>query len=114
MGLVCLCLQFDHFSVSSFCLSLSCETWVVGIMAAKVLADNGVEDFLILEAADRIGGRLMKHQFAGLTVEGGGGWVAGVAGTKMNPVWELAKKHSLRICYSDYSNATFNIYDPRY
>jgi polyamine oxidase len=81
-------------------------------MAARVLADNGVEDFLILEAADRIGGRLMKHEFAGLTVESGAGWVAGVGGNNVNPIWELANKHSLRTCYSDYSNAAFNIYDP--
>ena len=83
-------------------------------MAAKILADSGVGDFLILEAADRIGGRLMKHEFGGLTVEGGAGWVAGVGGHKMNPIWELANKHSLRTCYSDYSNAAFNIYDSRY
>lgn len=80
-------------------------------MAARVLADNGVEDFLILEAADRIGGRLMKHEFAGLTVECGAGWVAGVGGHTINPIWELANKHNLRTCYSDYSNVVFNICD---
>ena len=84
-------------------------------MAAKILADSGVGDFFILAAAaDRTGGRLMKHEFGGLTVEGGAGWVAGVGGHKMNPIWELANKHSFRTCYSDYSNAAFNIYDSRY
>lgn len=98
--------------------SISCCSVIIvgagisGIMSAKVLADNGTKDFLILEASDRIGGRLMKHEFAGLTVESGAGWVAGVGGNNMNPIWELAKKHSLRTCYSDYSNAIFNIYDP--
>lgn len=84
---------------------------ISGIVAAKVLAENGIEDFLILEAADRIGGRLMKHEFAGFTVECGAGWVAGVGGSKLNPIWELVYKHNLRTYYSDYSNAAFNIYD---
>ena len=87
---------------------------VAGIMAAKVLADNGIRDFLILEATDRIGGRVMKHEFAGHTVEGGAGWVAGVGGNSMNPIWHLANQHGLHTCYSDYSNARFNIYDHRY
>jgi polyamine oxidase len=98
-------------SSTSSCSVIIVGAGISGIMAAKVLAENGVEDFLILEAADRIGGRLMKHQFAGLTVEGGAGWVTGVGGTKINPILELANKHSLHICYSDYSNAAFNIYD---
>ena len=50
-------------------------------MAAKILADSGVGDFFILEA-DRTGGRLMKHEFGGLMVEGGAGWVAGVGVTR--------------------------------
>ncbi|KAK4414487.1 Polyamine oxidase 1 [Sesamum alatum] len=53
---------------------------ISGITAAKVLAENGVEDVLILEAADRIGGRIRKEQFGGVTVELGAGWIAGVGG----------------------------------
>lgn len=108
-----LCLKLSHRLIYS-CLSVSSVTRVVGIMSVKVLADNGTKDFLILEALDRIDGRLMKHEFAGLTVESGAGWVAGVGDNNMNPIWEPAKKHSLRTCYSDYSNAIFNIYDPWY
>ncbi|KAL2234160.1 UNVERIFIED_CONTAM: Polyamine oxidase 1 [Sesamum indicum] len=83
----------------------------VGITAAKVLAENGVEDVLILEAADRIGGRIRKEQFGGVTVELGAGWIAGVGGKQSNPVWELARQSNLRTCFSDYSNARYNIYD---
>ncbi|KAL0283315.1 UNVERIFIED_CONTAM: Polyamine oxidase 1 [Sesamum angustifolium] len=83
----------------------------VGITAAKVLAENGVEDVLILEAADRIGGRIRKEQFGGVTVELGAGWIAGVGGKQPNPVWELARQSNLRTCFSDYSNARYNIYD---
>ncbi|KAH6759763.1 polyamine oxidase 1 [Perilla frutescens var. frutescens] len=82
-----------------------------GITAAKLLAENGVDDVLILEAADRIGGRIRKEQFGGVTVELGAGWIAGVGGKQPNPVWELARGSNLRSCLSDYSNARYNIYD---
>ncbi|KAH9299336.1 hypothetical protein KI387_031018, partial [Taxus chinensis] len=84
---------------------------ISGIMAAKVLTENGVKDFIILEATDRIGGRLSKCQFGKQTVEIGAGWIHGVGGSKQNPIWELAKQQSLRTCHSDYSNIIFNIYD---
>ncbi|XP_051146349.1 polyamine oxidase 1-like isoform X3 [Andrographis paniculata] len=84
---------------------------ISGITAAKVLADNGVEDVVILEAEDRIGGRIRKEQFGGVTVELGAGWIAGVGGKQSNPVWELARQFNLRTCFSDYSNARYNIYD---
>ncbi|KAJ7982242.1 putative Polyamine oxidase [Quillaja saponaria] len=84
---------------------------VSGISAAKVLAENGVEDLVILEASDRIGGRIQKEDFGGVSVELGAGWIAGVGGKESNPVWELAAKSGLRTCFSDYSNARYNIYD---
>nr|GMD69861.1 Polyamine oxidase 1 [Ipomoea batatas]GMD71851.1 Polyamine oxidase 1 [Ipomoea batatas] len=84
---------------------------IAGITAAKVLALNGVEDVVILEAADRIGGRIRKEEFDGVTVELGAGWIAGVGGKQSNPVWELARQCDLRTCFSDYSCARYNIYD---
>ncbi|CAN0917315.1 Polyamine oxidase 1, partial [Linum grandiflorum] len=84
---------------------------VSGLSAAKVLADNGVDDLVILEATDRIGGRIRKENFGGVPVELGAGWIAGVGGKEANPVWELAKKSDLRTLFSDYSNARYNIYD---
>ncbi|KAF5782877.1 putative spermine oxidase [Helianthus annuus] len=84
---------------------------ISGIAAARVLAKNGVEDILILEASECIGGRMKKHSFGGVVVELGAGWIAGVGGEKPNPVWNLAVESGLRTCYSDYSNARFNIYD---
>ncbi|GJX08530.1 polyamine oxidase 1 [Tanacetum coccineum] len=85
---------------------------ISGISAAKVLAKNGVEDILILEASDCIGGRIKKQEFGNVTVELGAGWIAGVGGKERNPVWELAAQSGLRTCFSDYSNARYNIYDP--
>ncbi|XP_057498596.1 polyamine oxidase 1-like isoform X2 [Actinidia eriantha] len=84
---------------------------VSGISAAKVLAENGVDDIVILEASNRIGGRIRKEEFGGVSVELGAGWIAGVGGKESNPVWELARKSGLRTCFSDYSNARYNIYD---
>ncbi|KAJ8620704.1 hypothetical protein MRB53_029233 [Persea americana] len=84
---------------------------ISGIAAAKVLAENGVQDMVILEATERIGGRIRKEEFGGLNVEIGAGWIQGVGGKQSNPVWELATKSGLKTCYSDYSNARFNIYD---
>ncbi|KAL0387939.1 UNVERIFIED_CONTAM: Polyamine oxidase 1 [Sesamum radiatum] len=93
------------------CSVLIVGAGISGIAAAKVLAENGVEDVVILEAADRIGGRIRKEEFGGVTVELGAGWIAGVGGKQMNPVWELAGRSNLRTCFSDYSSARYNIYD---
>ncbi|KAJ0095772.1 hypothetical protein Patl1_17156 [Pistacia atlantica] len=84
---------------------------ISGISAAKTLAENGIEDIVILEASDRIGGRVRNENFGGVSVELGAGWIAGVGGKESNPVWELAAQSGLRTCLSDYSNARYNIYD---
>ena len=69
---------------------------------------------MILEASDSTGGRIKKHNFGNISVELGAGWIAGVGGKEPNPVWELAVQSGLRTCFSDYSNARYNIYDRRY
>ncbi|XP_023637170.1 polyamine oxidase 1 isoform X2 [Capsella rubella] len=84
---------------------------ISGISAAQVLVEKGVEDVLILEATERIGGRIRKEEFGDVPVELGAGWIAGVGGKESNPVWELASRFNLRTCFSDYTNARFNIYD---
>ncbi|KAF2293440.1 hypothetical protein GH714_001828 [Hevea brasiliensis] len=61
---------------------------ISGLSAAKVLAENGIEDLVILEASDRIGGRIRKENFGGVSVELGAGWIAGV-GSPETPI-ELA------------------------
>lgn len=78
-----------------------------------MLIENGIEDVVVLEASDRIGGRIRKQDFGGVSVELGAGWIVGVGGKEPNPAWELAEKSNLRTCLSDYSNARFNIYDRR-
>lgn len=84
---------------------------VSGISAAKTLDENGVKDLVILEASERIGGRIRKENFGSVSVELGAGWIVGVGGRESNPVWELAADYGLRTCFSDYTNARYNIYD---
>ncbi|PIA40518.1 hypothetical protein AQUCO_02500315v1 [Aquilegia coerulea] len=82
-----------------------------GLSAAKTLSDAGIKDILILEATDRIGGRVKKTKFAGLSVEMGANWVEGVGSTDtINPIWPMAKKLKLKTFYSDWSNISANIY----
>ncbi|XP_042498769.1 polyamine oxidase 6-like [Macadamia integrifolia] len=81
-----------------------------GISAAKTLSDAGIKDILILEATDRIGGRIHKTNFAGLSVEMGANWVEGVGGSEVNPIWTMAKNLKLKTYHSDYDNLSSNTY----
>lgn len=83
--------------------------YISGIAAAKTLHDAGIRDLLILEATDRIGGRIMKTQFSGHTVEMGANWVFS-GGPVFNPVLDIAKKLKLKTYLSDYDNITSNTY----
>ncbi|KAI3865181.1 hypothetical protein MKX03_005821 [Papaver bracteatum] len=81
-----------------------------GISAARTLSDAGIKDILVLEATDRIGGRIKKTNFAGLSVELGANWVEGVNGNKVNPIWTMANKIGLKTFYSQWNNISANIY----
>ncbi|XP_041371011.1 polyamine oxidase 6-like [Gigantopelta aegis] len=74
---------------------------VAGITAAKTLSENNLNDFVILEGSDRIGGRI-KHGIIGSnTVELGSSFIIG---TKGNPVWDLASKYNLSGKVANYDN----------
>ena len=51
---------------------------MTGIAAAYSLHKNGTTDFIILEAQDRIGGRMRTDEFAGVNVDSGASWMQGV------------------------------------
>ena len=89
-----------------FCMMMS-DAW---IMAASTLSKHGIDDFLILEATERVGGRLHQKQFEGYTVEIGANWVEGVGGEKVNPIWTLANQYNLTLSYTDFSNVSANTY----
>ena len=62
---------------------------MTGALAAKTLHEAGHEDFLLLEAATRVGGRMWNVPFGGQTIELGASYFHGING---NPVFERAEE----------------------
>ncbi len=60
---------------------------MAGLSAASLLREYGLE-VVVLEARDRLGGRIHTFEFGTAAVELGAGWIHGVEG---NPVVELAE-----------------------
>ena len=83
-----------------------------GISAAKTLSDAGIKPILILEATNRIGGRMHKANFSGVSVEIGANWVSGVGGSQANPIWLMANNLRLKSYLSNYQNLSSNTYKP--
>ncbi|KAK6931060.1 Amine oxidase [Dillenia turbinata] len=81
-----------------------------GISAGKTLSDAGIHNMLILEATNRIGGRVNKTTFAKLSVELGANWVEGVGGKETNPIWTMVKELNLQTYLSNFDNLTSNTY----
>jgi polyamine oxidase len=80
---------------------------MAGIIAARTLHEQGVDDFIILEAKTELGGRMIPKAF-GITgrqvvVEMGPNWIQGTqqGNGPANPIWELALKHNLSTVYND-------------
>ncbi|KAI8074452.1 hypothetical protein BC940DRAFT_288293 [Gongronella butleri] len=76
---------------------------VSGISAALNLTDNGIDDFVLIEAQNHLGGRAKHAKLGNVTVELGCNWVQGL-GT--NPINLLREKWGLKTVKSDFSNAT--------
>lgn len=68
---------------------------VAGIQAAATLTQQGITDFLIIEQAGRIGGRMWQEEWAGLTVELGCNWIEGTPLSE-NPLWTIAQEINLQ------------------
>lgn len=80
---------------------------VAGIIAARTLREHGVDNFVIIEAREELGGRMRSHLFAGHTVELGANWVQGIridASGSLNPILELVKKHELEFQESEFES----------
>ncbi|XP_020904254.1 polyamine oxidase 1 [Exaiptasia diaphana] len=75
---------------------------VSGITAAKTLLDSGVNDFLILDAQDYIGGRFKQVDFQGFKLEEGANWIHHV--DENDPLWKLKMKYKLRGKYTNYED----------
>ncbi|CAI0398713.1 unnamed protein product [Linum tenue] len=82
---------------------------ISGISTANALYEAGIRDILILEGSSRIGGRMMKAELGGYTVEMGANWFY-TGGPLQNPLASLANKTRLRTSLNDDSNITANVY----
>ena len=85
-----------------------------GVAAARRLYDAGVTDFVILEARDKIGGRIMSEDFAGEKVELGASFIRGIdldytGRFKANPWWDLALECGIH--YTAVISDSFGFYD---
>ncbi|XP_035275357.1 spermine oxidase [Anguilla anguilla] len=65
---------------------------LAGLAAAKTLLENGFADVTVLEASDRVGGRVQSVQHGQTTLELGATWIHGAHG---NPVFHLAEDNGL-------------------
>ncbi|ESK95575.1 polyamine oxidase [Moniliophthora roreri MCA 2997] len=83
---------------------------VSGIIAARELHKRGVNDFLIIEGREQLGGRMVNHIMHGnSSVELGANWVQGTSNTitnASNPILDLAVKHGLKTNRSNLENIT--------
>ncbi|KAH7913158.1 amine oxidase [Hygrophoropsis aurantiaca] len=81
---------------------------VAGVIAARTLHEQGINDFIIVEAREELGGRLINLNFGApgrnYSVEVGAGWIKGTQSGNgpANPIWKLAKKHNLTTQTSDW------------
>ena len=68
---------------------------IAGLSAAETLSKNGIDDFLIIDQLDRIGGRVRSEKFAGGIVELGPQWLFFLDSTApedvQNPVLPLIR-----------------------
>ncbi|KPP68844.1 spermine oxidase-like [Scleropages formosus] len=65
---------------------------LAGLAATKTLLENGLTDVAVLEASDRIGGRVQSVQHGQATLELGATWIHGAHG---NPIFHLAEDNGL-------------------
>ena len=81
-----------------------------GVTAARVLNDHGLNSFKVLEAYDKIGGRIRNIAFKGVQIEVGANWIheapemsSGDSSTaNINPIWALT--HQAESCYAMEGN----------
>ena len=81
---------------------------VAGVIAARTLHQNGIDDFVIVEARHELGGRMMSHSFGGKTIELGANWIQGTqtGNGPANPIFELAKKHNIKSQSNEFGSVS--------
>lgn len=71
-----------------------------GLAAAKDLLARGFE-VTVIEARDRIGGRVWTHRGLGVTLDLGASWIQGVQG---NPITQIAAERGIATRKTDWDN----------
>ena len=82
---------------------------IAGLAAARQLQKDGWA-VLLLEARDRIGGRVWTDNSLGMPLDMGASWIHGVRG---NPVTDLAEAFGVETAVTDYDNQIVYDYDGR-
>lgn len=81
---------------------------MAGVSAANTLAGLGITDFVILEAQDRLGGRLDTVEIVpGVSVNSAANWIQGVdpAQPRLHPLFDLAERcGGVEGIYSNFDN----------
>lgn len=72
---------------------------MAGITAANKL--NKANNVIVLEASDRIGGRVLTDTKLGTPIDLGGAWIHGIKG---NPMYNFTKMHNIATTKTDYTN----------
>ena len=82
---------------------------IAGLAAAAQLRANGFESVVVLEARDRIGGRIWTDAFGGgIPIDLGASWIHGVKG---NPISTLASDNGIATSPTDYDNEVVHFHD---
>lgn len=85
---------------------------MTGVIAARTLHQNGIEDYAIVEARSELGGRMQTKEFAGRIIEQGPNWIQGTqeGNGPANPIFTLANKHNISTQFNDWfgSVSTFD------
>ncbi|KAI6106451.1 amine oxidase [Pisolithus croceorrhizus] len=90
---------------------------MAGVIAARTLQQQGITDYVIVEAKHVFGGRMSQTTFGtngSYVIEKGANWIHGTQTDNgpANPVWLLALKHNLSMVKSDlFNNITFFDYN---
>ncbi len=80
---------------------------MAGLAAARTLVDEGV-DVIVLEARDRIGGRVWTDESLGLPLDLGASWIHGV---RRNPIARLARGADIETLPTDYDDTVMIDFD---
>eukprot|EP00475_Leptophrys_vorax_P041060 TRINITY_DN7711_c0_g1_i5.p1 TRINITY_DN7711_c0_g1~~TRINITY_DN7711_c0_g1_i5.p1 ORF type:complete len:549 (+),score=145.56 TRINITY_DN7711_c0_g1_i5:87-1733(+) len=81
---------------------------ISGVTCGRYLADHGMTDFMIVEADDRVGGRMRPFEFQGYTLELGANWIEGTVG---NPLWTFKEKLDLKGNATNFNDVMMYYHD---